>query len=188
MFPQTFDSIYFRGKSHFKEDGTTDIIKGLIISASNGKYINFWNSEGLSDENVTPLTTNGYILIIKLGYFGTKTRVELRGSCFRQDKITYNHGKIVNIYIVNEIKQNYNISRYLTLENCLFGAVSLTKNVDIDKYKCSGYGIVFDRKGEFSFGNGIGRNVIIFEVGMSSSQHIDNKILQKVLQKDQNRQ
>ena len=63
MFLQTFDSIYFRGKSHFKEDGTTDIIKGLIISASNGKYINFWNSEGLSDENVTPLTTNGYILL-----------------------------------------------------------------------------------------------------------------------------
>ena len=25
--------------------------------------------------------------------------------------------------------------------NCLFGAVSLTKNVDIDKYKYSGWGI-----------------------------------------------
>ena len=97
---------------------------------------------------------------------------------------TYNHGKIVNSYIVYEISKNYDITSYATLENCLFGAVSLTKNVDIDKYKCSGYGIVFDRKGEFSFGNGIGRNVIIFEVGMSSSQHIDNKILQKVLQKD----
>ena len=27
---------------------------------------------------------------------------------------------------------NYNISSYPTLENCLFGAVSLTKNADID--------------------------------------------------------
>ena len=28
-----------------------------------------------------------------------------------------------------------------TLVNCLFGAVSLTKNADIDKYKYSDYGI-----------------------------------------------
>ena len=66
---------------------------------------------------------------------------------------TYNHGKIVNSYIVYEISKNYDITSYTTLENCLFGAVSLTKNVDIDKYKNSGYGIGFDRKGEFSFGN-----------------------------------
>ena len=55
-----------------------------------------------------------------------------------------------------------------TLENCLFGAVSLTKNSDIDKYKYSGYGIRFDRKGTFSFDNGVGTNVIIFGVDMSS--------------------
>ena len=57
----------------------------------------------------------------------------------------YNHG-IVNSYIVYEINTNFSISSYLTLENCLFGAVSLTKLVDIDHYKCSGYGIGFDRK------------------------------------------
>ena len=36
------------------------------------------------------------------------------------------------------------------MENCLFGAVSLTKNAYIDKYKCSGYKIAFDRHGLFS--------------------------------------
>ena len=44
-----------------------------------------------------------------------------------------------------------NISNHLTLENCLFGAVTLTKNADIDKYKYSGYGIGFDRHERFSF-------------------------------------
>ena len=78
-------------------------------------------------------------------------------------------------YIVYEINKNYNISSYPTLENCLFGAVSLTKYVDIDQYKYSGYDIGFDRKGEFSFGNGLGRNCIIFGVNMSSSVHVDNK-------------
>ena len=58
----------------------------------------------------------------------------------------------------------------------MFGAVRLTKNVDIDKYRYSGYGIGFDRKGSFSFpGSGFGQNVIIFGVDMSSSAHIDNK-------------
>ena len=63
-----------------------------------------------------------------------------------------------------------------TLKNCLFGAVTLTKNADIDKYGYSGYGIGFDRKSSFSFpGGGFGQNVIIFGVDMSSSAHIDNK-------------
>ena len=62
------------------------------------------------------------------------------------------------------------------LVNCLFGAISLTKNADIDKYKYSGYGIGFDRHGSFSFpGTGLGRNVIIFGVDMSSSTKIDNR-------------
>ena len=55
------------------------------------------------------------------------------------------------------------------LENCLFGAVSLTKNPDIDQYKYSGYGIGFDRHGEFSFGNGYGKNCVIFGADLSSS-------------------
>ena len=54
----------------------------------------------------------------------------------------------------------------------------MTKNTDINKYKYSGYGIAFDRQGNFSFpGNGLGRNVIIFGVDMSSSTKIDNKKL-----------
>ena len=39
------------------------------------------------------------------------------------------------------MNKNYPISSYSILENCLFGAVSLTKNADIDKYKYSGYDI-----------------------------------------------
>ena len=40
----------------------------------------------------------------------------------------------------------------------MFGAVKLTKNIDIDECKHSGYGIGFDRKGTFPVGNGFGRN------------------------------
>ena len=48
--------------------------------------------------------------------------------------------------------------------NSLFGAVSLTKNANIDTYEYSGYGIRFDRRGSFSFlGGGFGQSIIILE-------------------------
>ena len=105
---------------------------------------------------------------------GTKSRVRFRGSCLKQDKITYNHGKKVNIYIVYEIDKNDNRSSNPKIENCLFGAVSLTENVD--RYKYSGYGIWFDRHGSYSHASGkSGRNLIIFVVDMSLFEKIDNR-------------
>ena len=63
-----------------------------------------------------------------------------------------------------------------TLKTCLFGAVTLTKNADIDKYGYFGYGIGFDRKSSFLFpSRRFSQNVIIFGIDMSSSAHIDNK-------------
>ena len=134
-----------------------------IRVAGSGNYICFWKSKGLFDERLDSITASNYKITPELSFYGTKTKVEFNGSCLKQDKVTFSHGKIVNIYIFYEIGQNYNISSYPTLENCLFGAVSLTKNADIDQYKYSGYRIGFDRHGEFSFGNGVGKNCIIFE-------------------------
>ena len=60
----------------------------------------------------------------------------------------------------------------------------MTKNADIDKYKYSGYGNGFDRHGEFSFGNGLGKNCIIFGADLSSSSHANKKNNILVLGKD----
>ena len=61
------------------------------------------------------------------------------------------------------------------MRNCLFGAVSLAKNADIDKCKYFGYGIGIDGHG-WDWKNGRnGRNTIIFGVDMSSSTKIDNR-------------
>ena len=57
----------------------------------------------------------------------------------------------------------------------MFGAVKLKTHIDVDMNKYSGYDIGFGRKGFYSIGDEICRNVIIFGGDMSSSQHIDNK-------------
>ena len=101
----------------------------------------------MSDERLNSNTASNDIVTPELSFYGTKIRIEFNGSCLKQVKVTYSHGTIVNIYIVYEISKNCSISSYPALDNCLFGAVSLTKNADIDQYKYSGYGIGFDRKG-----------------------------------------
>ena len=142
---------------------------------TNTEYILSWKSKGLSDENIKPPTTSDNSLTPKLNYYDPKIRVKHTGSCLKQPKITYNHGKVANIYIFYALGTSSSYFDDPTLKNCLFGAVTLTKNADIDECGYSGYGIGFDRRGSFSFpGGGFGENIIIFVVDMSSSIHIEN--------------
>ena len=78
-----------------------------------------------------------------------KIRVKFTGSYLKQPKMHYTHGTIVNIYIVYELGASASSGSDPTLKNCLFGAVTLTKNTDIEKYGYSGYGIGFDRRSNF---------------------------------------
>ena len=55
------------------------------------------------------------IMVIKR--IGNKIRVEFKGSCLKQDVTSFDHWKIVNIYIVYEIKKNFKISSFPTLGN-----------------------------------------------------------------------
>ena len=106
----------------------------------------FINSSSAANNIINPL----------LSYAVTKARVKFDGSCLKQEKITYTYGKIENIFIFCDINKNYSTSSYPVLENCLFGAVKLTKNSNISKYKYSRYGTGFNRKGKFSVGDEFG--------------------------------
>ena len=143
---------------------------------TNTDYISSWKSKGLSAESIRPPTEFDNITNPKLNYYGNKVRVKFTGSCLQQSKISCTHSNIVNIYIVYELGASTSHNIDPTLKNCLFGAVNLTKNADIDKYKYSGYEIGFDRRSNFSFpSGGFGQNILIFGADMSSSTHIDNK-------------
>ena len=136
---KTFDSSYFFGKIHFEEDGVQNyvVFQPLnkffkVITSANKKYVSSWQSKGLSDETIKPPASSDNSLNPKVSYYGAKAKLEFRGSCLKQDKTTFNHGKIMNIYIVYELDKTYTKTNP-TLVNCLFGAVSKTKNADIDK-------------------------------------------------------
>ena len=178
---KTSDSSYFRGKSHFEEDGTQNYLVVQPLNKyfkliANTDCVSSWKSKGLSAETFKPPSTSDNSLTPGISYYGTKTRLKFTGSCLKQPKNPQTHGTIVNTYIVYDLGACSSNINDPTLKKCLFGAVTLTKNADIDKYGYSGYGIGFDRKSSFSFpGGGFGQNVLIFREDMSSSAHIDNK-------------
>ena len=76
---QTFDSSYFKGKSHFEEDGAQNylifqpIIKYFRISK---KYILSCKSKGLSDETITLYATSDNSLTPLIDHYGSKVQVK----------------------------------------------------------------------------------------------------------------
>ena len=113
-----------------------------------------FQSKGISNESIKPPTTSNNSLNSRLSYNDTKIKVQFTGSCLKQPKFTFTHKKVVNIYIVYELGTSSSHSSDPTIEICLFGAVNLTKNADIEKYRYSGYGIGFDKTSSFSFPSG----------------------------------
>ena len=126
---KAFDSIYFHGKIHEDDDdGTQDEDDGTqnwlvfqpvqkyfkIVSTTDSNILS-WKSKGSSDESIKLLTTSNKLFNPSLNFVGTKARVKFNGDCLKQEKIIFNHGKIVNIYIVYEIEKTVNISSYPTI-------------------------------------------------------------------------
>ena len=94
-----------------------------------GKY------KELSAESSKQATTSDNSLTPELNQDKSKTRVKFNGICLQQSKISYIHSTLVNIYIAYELGASGSHDNDPTLKKCLLGAVTLTKNADIDKYK-----------------------------------------------------
>ena len=170
---KTNDSDYFIGKSNLEENGVEtylvfqpmQIYFKRSVGVGNGSYIYYWKSKKLSDERINSIKISDYGITPQLSYLVPKIRVAYNESCLKQDKVTFNLKAIISIYTVYEISRDFNISTYPTQENCLFGAFSLAKHVDIYRYNYSGYRIGFDRHEFFSLPSGeTGKNLIIFGV------------------------
>ena len=105
---------YFRGKNYFDEDGKQNYLVFLPkyryfkvnIISNITNYLLSWKSKGLSDETIKQLSTSDNSLTPSINYISNtdKIRVKSTGGCLKQsNKLTYTHGKVVNIYIVCEL-------------------------------------------------------------------------------------
>ena len=134
---QAYDLSYFKGKQYFGEvSGKQNYLVFLPLSkyfklnsiVGVTDYVLSWQSKVLSNEIIKPPTTSNNSLDPKLNYYFTKTRVQFIGSCLKQSSHIFTHKKIVNIYVVYELAASTSHTSDPTIKNCLFGAVTLTKN------------------------------------------------------------
>ena len=61
-----------------------------------------WKSKGLSDEKIISTATSTDKSATKTIYDNATIKVRFNGDLLRQNQVTYNHGPVVNIYIVYE--------------------------------------------------------------------------------------
>ena len=114
-----------------------------------------------------------------------RMNVYLSGNHFQQNVAGIpNRSNVINIYCVYKLDQiASNRDNTFTIQNALFGAMQITKNVDTSKYDYKGYGICFDKGGHFGHTITEGgsahttnaRNVLIFGADMSFSSHANNR-------------
>ena len=119
----------------------------------------------MPDESIKPPSTFDNSVIPEINYFdNSRIRVRFDGHSLSQGTVNQDFTPGVS----------------------LFGAVKLTGNSDLDRYKYSGYGIGFDPSGCFSLPDGsrFGKNVTILGSYMSSSVRIMRRKKFFILGKD----
>ena len=123
------------------------------IRVKKGKFSDYvagWKSKGVYTSKLKPLYT-AFLHTIK--FSGYKVRKKFDKDPLAVEQSNY-AAKVVDTYIVFDLDTwPNNLLRNFTLKNCLFGATSMVKSSDREKWVYSGYGIAFDGKGTGSFGN-----------------------------------
>ena len=135
-----------------------------------------WKSNRMSEESTENITKSGSNSAPNFVDHHSLPDINFNGHCLIKHNISVSK-KVLNLYISYTLGIQLKISNTdFTLSNSLFGSVKQTKNADLDKYKYTGYGIVFDSRSDFLFTDGsYVKNLIIFGADMSSSMHFSNK-------------
>ena len=130
----------------------------------------------MSDKKINSIETSNYSTTPNLSDSGTKTKVDFKGSCLKQDTVTFNHGTIIDIYLVYEISKTFTISRYPTLENCFLELLVWLKMLILISTNILDMELDLIDMDFFSHSSvETGKSMIIFGVDTSSYTRIDNR-------------
>ena len=97
------DLRYFRGKDYAEQsylffEPKYKSFETSVVSI--GTNVLSWESKGISNEEVVPIVESTYDTYPFLDHIGEKLSLDFSFVLLRQNEVTYNHGTIVNIYIV----------------------------------------------------------------------------------------
>ena len=131
------------------------------------KYALSWKSIGLSDEKLRSVQ-DGYFP--ELWHDKERTYINFRNGVLAQEKISYTHNHIVNLYIIYSMSYMTCKCGPDTIGQCLFGAT------DYNKKNWSGYGVAFGKQYYLHKDSGKNaNNLIILGVDLSDSSDEETK-------------
>ena len=135
-------------------------------------YVLSWKSKGVYNSKLKPLYT-AFLHSIR-------SSVYRMGIKFDKDLLAVEENsyltKTVNVYIIYDLDTwPKNPTNNFKFRNCLYGATSVVRNSNKEKWIYSDYGTTSDETGSWSFNNNFARNIIIFGVNNISSSHADNR-------------
>ena len=95
-----------------------------------------------------------------------KINIKFENCVLLQEKMAFEQKNMINVYIIHGL-DNWPINRgsNVSIKNCSFEEVILTRNAIKRKFICNDYGITFNGSGLWSFGNEFAQNFVIFGVG-----------------------
>ena len=151
--------------------------------------ITHWKSAGIDNYSLnTDLRgiVNTSNTFPKVSILNSRMGVKFSGNYVKENKSIYSLKSVINIYCVYSLDTVSNTRNTdFTAQNCLFGAVKITKDSNTSHYKYEGYGVCMDAKDSFSCGNRIdAKNFIILGAYTTSSTDSNNKKNIYVLGKD----
>ena len=148
------EASFFRGDYYYNQQSY--LLFGSKSASLDKRVSNIdgWKSTGVhSNGKGADLISvdNSSSVLPKLLNQNSRLGVTFAGNYMKHDKIAYAHGAVVNIYIVYKLPKRIVSSVDFTVQNALFGAAKITKDVNTSHYKYSGYGICFDGNSSFFF-------------------------------------
>ena len=160
-----------RSQNTFYYQSTLDTLE--LKKEKGSDYILSWKSNGVYNSQLKPLYT-AFLHTIKFSEYRNAIKFDKEPLAVEQKKNYLS--KTVNFYIVYDLDAwPRNPTSTSKFKNCLFGAISILKNSDKEKYVYSGYRTTTVDAGSWSFDNNFARNAIIFGVDNSSSSHSENR-------------
>ena len=117
------------------------VYKGLFSSSetSTGSNITKWKSIGAYDKDDSSLdavnTASGSTPRITIASQNDKLNIRFNKSMLKQNKVVYNNGSVVNVYITFILRKRTVNNPDCTFGNSLFSSVKIQKDINTSHYK-----------------------------------------------------
>ena len=131
------EASFNRGSYHYNQQSYLKYEPRYFNFKKYGNSINVWKSSRIDsfsvNSDLNSIANSSFTkpqYVVNAGRLGVK----FSGNFMKQAKVVYPHSSVISIYIVYELEKRTEHTPEFTTQNCLFGAVRITKDINTLRY------------------------------------------------------